>query len=56
MNEILIPDTLIKEVEKLISDDAVKRDYGYKSVYDFIIQAVKGEIEADKDTVGIPPD
>ena len=56
MNEILIPNTLIKEVEKLISDDAVKRDYGYKSVYDFILQAVKGEIEADKDTVGIPID
>ena len=54
MTEITIPDMHIKEIEQLIQDDAIKREFGYGSVDDFILRAIKGGIEASKDEVGIP--
>ena len=56
MTEIILSKTLAEVIDKLINDDFVKREFGYRSVTDFVIQAVEGLIEADKDTVGIPID
>ena len=54
MSKVLIPDTIIKEIENLITDDAIKREFDYESVDDYIIQAIEDGIQADKDCVGIP--
>lgn len=51
MIDIPISETLNKEIEKFIKDDAVKREYGYTSVQDFVIRSIEGEISADKDIV-----
>jgi len=50
---ILIPDMHIQEIEKFIQDDFVKREFKYKSVQDFVIQSIEGQMEADKDIAGL---
>jgi len=40
---IEIPRTLNNEIESFIQDDAVKREFGYTSVMDFVIEAIEGE-------------
>jgi len=56
MTEINIPDIHIQEIKKMIQDDAVKREFGYGSVQDYIIDAIESDMEAVKDCVGIPID
>ncbi len=51
MIEIEIPRTLNEQIESFIKDDAVKREYGYTSIQDFVIEAIEGELSADKDIV-----
>ena len=49
MKQIQISNTLNREIEKLINDDFVKREFGYTSVDDFVVYSIEGNIEADKD-------
>ena len=51
MIEIEIPRTLNEQIGVFIKDDAVKREFGYTSVQDFIIESIEGELAADKDIV-----
>jgi hypothetical protein len=51
MIEIEIPRSLNKQIEEFIEDDAVKREYGYTSIQNFVIEAIEGELSADKDIV-----
>lgn len=52
---IEISRTLNNEIEKLIQDDAVKQEFGYSSIQNFVVEAIEGAIEgaieADKDIV-----
>lgn len=49
MTEITIPDKLSDEIQCLINDGFVQRQFGYRSVEDFIIRSVENQLEADKD-------
>ena len=51
MIEIEIPRTLNEQVESFIKDDAVKREFGYTSIQDFVIEAIEGVLSADKEVV-----
>ena len=51
MIEIEIPRTLNEQIEVFIQDDAVKREFGYTSTHDFVIEAVEGGRSADKEGV-----
>ena len=51
MIEIEIPRTLNEQVKAFIKDDAVKREFGYTSIQDFVVEAIEGELSADKDIV-----
>ena len=51
MIDIEIPRTLNKEIEEFIQDDAVKREFGYTSIQDFVIESIEGELSADKEVV-----
>ena len=51
MKQVEIPDILYNTIEEFIEDDAVKREYNYHSVEDFILQAVEDTIQANKDLV-----
>jgi len=55
MIEIQIPRTLYNNIDQFIQDDCVKRVFGYTSIEDFVIEAVEGQIEADKDIVLMTP-
>jgi len=54
MVEITISDKHHKEIERFIQDGFVKRVFGYNSVTDFIVCAIEGQMEADKDIARIP--
>lgn len=51
MIDIQISRTLNKEIEELIQDDCVKRELGYESVQDFVVEAIEGVLSADKEVV-----
>lgn len=51
MIDIPIPRTLNEQVKAFIKDDCVKREFGYTSVQDFVVEAIEGELYADKDIV-----
>ena len=53
MTEITIPDLHYNEIEKLIQDDWIKRNMKYESIDDFIISAIEGCLEAEKDVAMI---
>jgi len=53
MTTINISKTLTKEIEELIQDDWIKREFEYKSVDDFVITSIESCIEADKDIANI---
>ncbi len=49
MIDIPIPRTLNEQIESFIKDDCVKREFGYTSVQDFVIESIEGAIEADRE-------
>ena len=51
MVDIQISRTLNKEIESFIKDDCVKRELGYESVQDFVIESIEGVLSADKEVV-----
>ena len=51
MIDIPIPRTLNEQIESFIQDDCVKREFGFSSVQDFVVEAIEGELYADKDIV-----
>jgi hypothetical protein len=51
MIDIEIPRTLNEQIEVFIQDDAVKREFAYSSVQDFVIESIEGVLSADKEVV-----
>lgn len=49
MIEIQIPRSMHRDIEEFIQDDFIKREFGYTSVQNFIIEAIEGSMEAEKD-------
>lgn len=51
MENIPISKTLYDTIDEFIQDNCVKRELGYESVQDYIIQSIEGNLYADKDIV-----
>ena len=51
MIDIPIPRTLNEQIESFIQDDAVKREFGYTSIQDFVIESIEGVLSADREVV-----
>ncbi|MBW2003767.1 MAG: hypothetical protein JRI72_04010 [Deltaproteobacteria bacterium] len=49
MIDIPISKTLNNKIEEFIQDDFIKREFCYKSVQNFVISAIEGAIEAERD-------
>lgn len=52
MIDIEIPKTLNEQVEVFIQDDAVKREFAYTSIQDFVVEVIEGTLSAEKEICG----